>query len=376
MNIVNVYFFYFSPTYTTNADDSGFVELCPSQEIDDDVVWPARKDSFLQCHNLTSDVCSTPNRGAVHDHNLARLNLSNSSPIQVRNFQVPPLTLRPYLVAQGDTPKWTLDQPKVIYNSVFDTMVSDQYPGRNCQDYHYNQLTEYSKPVTSKETDSDQSPTPSELTRGHSTIASLLNSRPLNLFHKLQGSTGVTVLNDSTSATEKCETFTDEPTLGPNFIYKLGDETCKDALNMKTSISSDYTIPHNRDATDGQKSLGYPYDVSSKHMYSLSSVSDESEDALGVDLNNNNLQLVQKYSDISDACASDTETSTETSSSEEDLPKVKEIIIKSSNKNRRKSRYPRRSAVKGDPRFKGVTVWLQTSFSNGHSHLHMSAFYR
>ena len=42
----------------------------------------------------------------------------------------------------------------------------------------------------------------------------------------------------------------------------------------------------------------------------------------------------------------------------------------------RKSKTPRRSPTKCDPRFKGVTVWLQTEYKEGRSRLNISAFYR
>lgn len=42
----------------------------------------------------------------------------------------------------------------------------------------------------------------------------------------------------------------------------------------------------------------------------------------------------------------------------------------------RKTRTPRRSPTKCDPRFKGATVWLQTEFKAGKSRLNISAFYR
>ena len=45
-------------------------------------------------------------------------------------------------------------------------------------------------------------------------------------------------------------------------------------------------------------------------------------------------------------------------------------------KDRRKMSAPRRSAPKKDPKFRGVTMWLQTKFKDGQSELQISAFYR
>ena len=42
----------------------------------------------------------------------------------------------------------------------------------------------------------------------------------------------------------------------------------------------------------------------------------------------------------------------------------------------RKSKKPRRSPTKTDPRFKGATIWLQTEYKDGRSRLNISAFYR
>ncbi|XP_060603348.1 uncharacterized protein LOC132756324 isoform X2 [Ruditapes philippinarum] len=354
-----------SPTY--NADDSGFVDLCPSQEVDDDV-WPTRRESFLQS--------STPNRRTLPDQHSSRFEITQSSPIQVRSFQVPPLALRSYFIAQCDTPKWNVDQPRSISNTVLNNVVSNQYTGINYQDYHSNRLlSEYAKLISLTSTGNEQSHV-SELTRGHSTIASLLNSRPLHLVNIAQRNPEHNFINDIAEARKIVESVTNDSSADTSTFCKIGEESCKTA-----TITSHYTTPIIRDTVESQNTIAYTCEVDSeclddKQKFTLNSMSNEyDDDSLGID-KNNNLQLVQKYSDISDACVSDTETSVEASSSEEDPPKAKQDIINVSNKSKRKARYPRRSAVKDDPSFKGVTVRFQTSFSNGHSRLHMSAFYR
>lgn len=219
----------------------------------------------------------------------------------------------------------------------------------------------------------------SELSIGHSTIASMLNALPLNLVRTEpdSGDFPETIM----ASKQALNIYT--PISVPRSIAQDDDDVRRVSYS-KSDLNDEGEIDKNLNRTN------LPDDIS-KHIYSdisdsdtmmtkeanlLSDISDDQE-ADCVDKNNNSVQLVTKYSDISEACVSDTETLSTTSSSDEEPIKGKEInqpgiTIKA----RRKSPHPRRSAVKEDPRFKGVTVWLQTTFRNGISDLHISAFYR
>ena len=100
------------------------------------------------------------------------------------------------------------------------------------------------------------------------------------------------------------------------------------------------------------------------------------------DVNNNSSKFDGKiarfYSPVRDVTSSDTVFTSESSSDEfkkvSCFPKINDV--KQRRKCRRKSMFPVRSAPRDDPRFRGVTVWLQTSFQKGVSKLRISAFYR
>lgn len=286
----------FSPMYTYNADDSGFVEMCHPVEDDD-----KGKSSVGTCVE------------GVVDYQYARL-FDDRHNIQT-------------------------------------TAISD-----------YNIVPR------------------SDLSLGHSTIASMLNALPLNLVRTEPDSDF-----QETLVADKQAMNVYSPTSVPRSIAH-GDDDVRRVSYSKSDLNEEGEIDKNLTRTN----MSLPEDIS-KHIYSdisdsdttmtkeaiiLSEISDDQADDC-VDINNNSLQVVPKYSDISEACVSDTESVSTASSSEEEPIKAKEInqpgiTIKA----RRKSPYPRRSAVKEDPRFKGVTVWLQTTFRNGISNLHISAFYR
>ncbi|XP_053394191.1 uncharacterized protein LOC123525828 [Mercenaria mercenaria] len=367
-----------SPTYTSNADDSGFVEVCPPPEIDDDV-WPMRRENFLQSPNITSDVCSTPNRGTLPDPSYARFDVINNSPIQITHFQVSPLALRSYFIAQSDNQNLSIDQPKIVFNTVFDKVVSDQNTKNGSQDCQSKRMPDDNAELVPVKEIPKERKRASEFTRGHSTIASLLNSRPLNLVKTEKEHSGTERKSESFSSSYFCsDNNVFKP--APGSIYNIGESSRMKTETATNSFNDENILTAYSDTRDSNKVIdkrsALEANIFNGHEDTLKGTY-ESLDNRGVDQNNNTLQLVQKYSDISDACASDTETSTETSSSEDEHPEVKEIIRTPPDriKTRRKSKHPCRSAVKEDPRFKGVTVWLQTSFKNGHSRLDISAFY-
>ncbi|WAR22694.1 hypothetical protein MAR_036363 [Mya arenaria] len=122
-----------------------------------------------------------------------------------------------------------------------------------------------------------------------------------------------------------------------------------------------------------------PVKPCSPQLLAYSDISD-TDGSSNVDTNNNTCadKLTGKYSEGSETSSSDHSSGSDTSSDELDRSTIalNTVNVRQRRIRRRKSQHPVRSAARFDPRFKGATVWLQTSYEKGISKLQLSAFYR
>lgn len=385
---------FFSPTYACNADDSGFVELYPPAETEDNE-WNVRRECMAQSPSITSAAfCSTPNTCTLQDRTLKCFDVTNSSPIHKIQYQYSPLTSRKDLTTLCGSQSSKLNRPNVLFNTVIENAVHNEKEKGNqlSQDLYMPQSENH----THANATAAEAKQISEFTRGHCTIATLLNSLPLNVVHEENKVSDGEKTDDkfSTENTTSCRIVQSENTSSDNLVMPEStcdtecvfarDDISRKAENPKVQTNINEVVELNSGDKHGRSSEILFCDkgeYNEEHIYKndncLYAELYEKNEAEEVD-ENNNFQLVQKYSDISDACASETETTIYTSSSDEEQSEPREVnqATGTRSKSSRKSKYPRRSAVKEDPRFKGVTIWLQTSFRNGKSRLQISAFYR
>ncbi|KAL4236442.1 GATA-type zinc finger protein 1 [Mactra antiquata] len=327
------------------GNDSGFVETFHTNGPDEHIDW--RKD----CISLET-LCSRPN--------------VCSTPIR-ESFYAPPIDFSRGVSSKKQSQFNPVQVSPISYKTGANTADND-----NHVTYGQEALCDTkSGLLQGKPIDLQQKPnlSTSDISRGHRTISSILKSLPLNI---AQPTSCFTI------STRNIEHESESPRV----IHKI--DTNKHILVPKR-LEINPSIVHTENSLKTCHCITEEY--SSLHGYCkqrlfaptvhYSDISD-GDDTEHVDENNNATRIVPKYSDISDACASDTGSVVESSCSEEDATSTANDENKPAlhvPKRSRKLSIPKRSALKVDPTFRGATLWLQTSFQNGASVLNMSAFY-